>query len=195
MPTARDEAWADAVARLDRMTAMLAADAVVGGGVHPGRGQGTQPHPAAGLLSAVERAKEEIRAGEAFQIVVSQRFEASTTADALDVYPRAASGEPEPLHACCGFQAPTVAGTGRTTSSAPARRRWSRVTGDRVMTHPIAGTRWRGTLLRSTPRSPPELLGDPEGARRAPLTMLVDLSRNDIGRVCEPRRASRWSTS
>ncbi|HXV93422.1 MAG TPA: chorismate-binding protein, partial [Pseudonocardia sp.] len=92
-----DEAYDDAVARLDRMTAELAATAPSTVAVY----RDAQPHftrrrTAAEHHAAVEAAKEQIRAGEAFQVVVSQRFEAQCPADPLDVYRVLRATNPSP---------------------------------------------------------------------------------------------------
>jgi anthranilate synthase component 1 len=59
-----------------------------------------------------------------------------------------------------------------------------KVNGDRAMTHPIAGTRWRGETPEADASLAAELLSDPK--ERAEHLMLVDLARNDLGRVCDP---------
>jgi anthranilate synthase component 1 len=181
-----DDAWADAVRRLDRMTAGLAA---------PTPSSVASYEPAAvpvhasrtarpDYLAAVERAKEQIRAGEAFQVVVSQRFEATTSANALDVYRVLRRGNPSPYMYLVRLPGPDggTAGAFDVVGSSPEAL--VKVTGDRAMTHPIAGTRWRGETPEADAALATELLADPK--ERAEHLMLVDLSRNDLGRVCEP---------
>ncbi len=118
-----DEAYDDAVARLDRMTAQLAAPApstvAVYSHAEPSflRRRSPAEHHA-----AVEVAKEQIRAGEAFQVVVSQRFETECPVGPARRLPGAAGHEPEPVHVPAAARGGATA-TG-STSSAPARRRW-----------------------------------------------------------------------
>ncbi|HEY9375517.1 MAG TPA: chorismate-binding protein, partial [Jiangellaceae bacterium] len=93
-----DQAWADAVTRLDRMTEEIAAPtpssvAAYAPETTP-RHHSRTPRP--DYLAAIAQAKEQIRAGEAFQIVVSQRFEATTSADALDIYRVLRQSNPSP---------------------------------------------------------------------------------------------------
>jgi anthranilate synthase component I len=181
-----DEAWADAVARLDRMTAMLAAPTPSSVASYsteePSRHASRTPRP--DYLAAVEQAKEEIRAGEAFQIVVSQRFEAPTDADALDVYRVLRRENPSPYMYLLRLPGPDGGRSGAYDVVGSSPEALVKVTGDRVMTHPIAGTRWRGETPEVDAALATELLGDPK--ERAEHLMLVDLSRNDLGRVCEP---------
>ncbi len=173
-----DEAWGDAVRRLDNMAAHLAgpspatvasfdADAV------PDYRCRTQRSD---FLAAVERAREEIRAGEAFQIVVSQRFEIDSPADPLDVYRVLRVTNPSPYMYLLRFDGYDVVG------SSPEAL--VKVEGARAMTHPIAGTRWRGATPVEDARLAEELLSDEK--ERAEHLMLVDLARNDLGRVCAP---------
>ena len=177
-PERVDEAHADAVARLDRMTAELAAPTpssvayvdAAAASVYEER------TPKAGYLAAVEYAKEEIRSGEAFQIVVSQRFEMPTAADALTIYRVLRRTNPSPYMYLLRFDGFDIVG------SSPEAL--VKVTGDRAMTHPIAGTRWRGSTPEEDAQIATELLADEK--ERAEHLMLVDLSRNDLGRVCVP---------
>src|SRR5690606_22410853 len=124
----------------------------------------------------VERAKEEISAGEAFQIVVSQRFERRTTASAFDVYRVLRRTNPSPYLYLLRFDDFDIVG------SSPEAL--VTVTGDRVLTHPIAGTRPRGATPEEDHALEQELLADEK--ERAEHLMLVDLGRNDLGRVCVP---------
>jgi anthranilate synthase component I len=181
-----DEAWADAVARLDRMTAEIAmpTPSSVASYAPGAQSRHIDRTPRPEFLAAVARAKEEIRAGEAFQIVVSQRFEATTSADALDIYRVLRKTNPSPymyLLRLPGRNGGSIGGFDVVGSSPEAL---VKVNGDRAMTHPIAGTRWRGESPEADAALAAELLADPK--ERSEHLMLVDLARNDLGRVCEP---------
>ncbi len=173
-----DEAYADAVARLDRMTSDLAepAPATVASydtTVEPAyeRRRSTEDY-----VAAVERAKEEIKAGEAFQVVPSQRFEMATDASPLDVYRLLRVTNPSPYMYLLRFDGFDIVG------SSPEAL--VKVTGDRASMHPIAGSRWRGATPEEDAALAADLLADEK--ERAEHLMLVDLARNDLGRVCVP---------
>jgi anthranilate synthase component 1 len=121
------------------------------------------------------QAKEEIVAGEAFQIVLSQRFAMECTADALDVYRMLRLHNPSPYMYLFRF----TDGIEVVGSSPEAL---VKVTGKEVMVHPIAGTRKRSSSAEEDHRLGEELLADPK--ERAEHLMLVDLGRNDLGRIC-----------
>jgi anthranilate synthase component I len=181
-----DDAWADSVNRLDRMTTELAAPTPSSVAAYEPDALPTHesrtPRPT--YLAAVERAKEEIRAGEAFQIVVSQRFEAPTSADALDIYRVLRRGNPSPYMYLVRLPGSDGGPEGAFDIVGSSPEALVKVNGDRAMTHPIAGTRWRGETPEADAALATELLADPK--ERAEHLMLVDLSRNDLGRVCEP---------
>ncbi|WP_371615438.1 anthranilate synthase component I [Streptomyces sp. NBC_00454] len=174
-----DEAYADAVARLDAMEADLARPAPYA----------PMPLPASELpeysalwggekyQEAVEDVKERIRAGEAFQVVPSQRFETPCKASALDVYRVLRATNPSPYMYLFRFEN----GFDVVGSSPEAL---VKVEDGRAMVHPIAGTRHRGATPQLDNELADELLADPK--ERAEHLMLVDLGRNDLGRVCEP---------
>jgi anthranilate synthase component I len=126
---------------------------------------------------AVEEAKEAIRAGECFQIVVGQRFERPTDADPLDVYRVLRATNPSPYMYLLRFDDFDIVG-----SSPEAHLKVS--ANRRALLHPIAGTRWRGATPEEDNALAAELLADPK--ERSEHVMLVDLGRNDLGRVCEP---------
>jgi anthranilate synthase component I len=174
-----DEAWADAVARLDRMTTELAQAAPATTSTYDPDAEPSYDSQTArpDFLTAVERAQEEIRAGEAFQIVVSQRFDMTTSASALDIYRVLRVTNPSPYMYVLRFP-----GGYDVVGSSPEAL--VKVTGDRALTHPIAGTRWRGATPEEDQLLAEELLADAK--ERAEHIMLVDLGRNDLGRVCEP---------
>jgi len=132
--------------------------------------------PAGSYPKAVELAKEAIRAGECFQIVLSQRFERRTTADPIDVYRVLRTTNPSPYMYLLRFDDFDIVG-----SSPEAHLK---VTDGRALLHPIAGTRPRGENPRRDSELATELLADPK--ERAEHVMLVDLGRNDLGRVCVP---------
>jgi anthranilate synthase component 1 len=137
--------------------------------------------PDGGYPKAVEEAKEAIRAGECFQIVLSQRFERETSADPLDVYRVLRTTNPSPYMYLLRFDGFDIVGSSpeahlRVTVDADGSRR--------ALLHPIAGTRPRGATPEEDTRLAAELIADPK--ERAEHVMLVDLGRNDLGRVCEP---------
>ncbi len=173
-----DDAWADAVARLDVMTADLARPAPsLAATCDPGaEASYTSNTERSDYLAAVERAKEEIRAGEAFQVVVAQRFEMPTQASALDVYRVLRRSNPSPYMYLLRLDGFDVVG------SSPEAL--VKVNDGHALLHPIAGTRWRGATPEEDARLGEELLADEK--ERAEHLMLVDLGRNDLGRVCAP---------
>ena len=171
-----DEAWRDAAARLDSMADDLAVSApstvsVVDALVAPVYISRTTRTD---FLAAVESAKEAIRAGETFQIVVSQRFEIDCPADSLDVYRVLRAVNPSPYMYLLRFEGFDIVG------SSPEAL--VKVTDGRVLAHPIAGTRWRGKTPDEDALLAAELIADEK--ERAEHLMLVDLARNDLGRVC-----------
>jgi anthranilate synthase component 1 len=177
-----DEAWADAVARLDRMTEGLAAAAPSTVAVHdsPPPPSPRERTPRDDYLAAVAAGKEAIRDGEVFQVVLAQRFDLDCPADALDVYRVLRAVNPSPYM----YLYRTADSSGRrldVVGSSPEAL--VTVTGDHVVTHPIAGTRRRGTAPAEDVALAEELLADAK--ERAEHLMLVDLARNDLARVCE----------
>ena len=124
--------------------------------------------------SAVEKAKEYIRAGDVFQVVLSQRFTTQTTAQPFDIYRTLRVVNPSPFmfYLSCG---PDL----RLVGSSPEIM--VRVEGDKVTIRPLAGTRKRGQTEEEDQRLADELIADPK--ERAEHIMLVDLGRNDVGRV------------
>ncbi len=178
-----DEAYADAVARVDAMTALLAQptpSAVVSARFDQTLPIRRQRSPEE-FQRAVAAAVEEIKAGEAFQIVVSQRFEVDTTADALDVYRVLRLLNPSPYMYLLRLTDHDGTGFDIVGSSPEAL---VTVKGDTAITHPIAGSKPRGATPAEDAALETELLADPK--ERAEHVMLVDLGRNDLGRVCRP---------
>ncbi len=129
------------------------------------------------FLEKVGKIKEEIKSGEAFQVVISQRFVADCQADSLDVYRMLRLHNPSPYMFFLRFED----GLDVVGSSPEAL---VKVTDGEVMVHPIAGTRRRSNSPEKDEKIAQELLSDPK--ERAEHLMLVDLGRNDLGRVCEP---------
>ncbi len=173
-----DQSFESAIARLDRMQSELESSLV---------GHISElENPVAPVFSAnitgeefkakILVAKEEIFAGEAFQIVLSQRFVMECTADALDVYRALRLSNPSPYMYLFRFSD----GIEIVGSSPEAL---VKVTDREVMIHPIAGTRKRSLSPEEDHRLSEELLADPK--ERAEHLMLVDLGRNDLGRICK----------
>lgn len=130
----------------------------------------------ADFLAMVEQAKEEIRAGEIFQVVPSQRFDLPTEVDALDVYRELRATSPSPYLYL--MRLPGFAIVGSSPEALVT------VTDGVATTHPIAGTRPRGATPAEDHQLELDLLADEKEASEH--LMLVDLGRNDLGRVCRP---------
>ncbi|WP_299445459.1 anthranilate synthase component I [uncultured Phycicoccus sp.] len=182
-----EPAWADAVARLDAMTAALAAPAPSTVAVVDVPGAEAALHRVRSNTTPeryeeiVELAKEDIRAGEVFQVVLSQRFALDCPADPLEVYRALRASNPSPYMYLFRLPAPDGSAYAIVGSSPEAL---VRVTGEQAITHPIAGSRPRGKTPEDDVRLQDELLADPK--ERSEHVMLVDLGRNDLQRVCRP---------
>ncbi|HEY5942488.1 MAG TPA: anthranilate synthase component I [Solirubrobacterales bacterium] len=125
--------------------------------------------------AAVTRIVEYVHAGDAFQVVPSQRFSAPAPVEAFSVYRGLRAVNPSPYMYFLEFGDFQIAGA----SPEPLVK----VTGDKVETRPIAGTSPRGHSEDEDRRFAERLINDPK--ERAEHVMLVDLGRNDLGRVCE----------
>ena len=123
----------------------------------------------------VARIVEYVHAGDAFQVVPSQRFSAPVPVEAFSIYRGLRTINPSPYMYFLDFGDFQIAGA----SPEPLVK----VTGRRVETRPIAGTYPRGADEEEDRRNAEDLLADPK--ERAEHVMLVDLGRNDLGRVCE----------
>ena len=173
-----DDAYQAALNRLEIMSKNLATLPAVNFSKIPDRAvpnyqRGTSD---AEFVNKVGLIKEEIKAGEAFQVVLSQRFEMPTSADAFDIYRVLREQNPSPYMYLFKF-ADDLSVVGSSPEALV------KVTGDDVMIHPIAGTRARSNELAIDKKNGDELLADPK--ERAEHLMLVDLGRNDLGRVCD----------
>ena len=125
--------------------------------------------------AAVERIVSYVHAGDAFQVVPSQRFTAPQPVEAFSVYRGLRAVNPSPYMYFLEFGDFQIAGA----SPEPLVK----VSGRRVETRPIAGTYPRGGDEEEDRRLAERLVNDPK--ERAEHVMLVDLGRNDLGRVCE----------
>jgi anthranilate synthase component 1 len=175
-------AWASAVRRLAQLRSALRD----GGG-------GPQPHgvPRPGgdpwygwratpaepdFLEAVRRARERIAAGDIFQVVLSRRWRKMPRCSAVEIYRMLRLTNPSPYM--------FLFDTGQARILGASPEMLVRVRGRSVATCPIAGTRRRGASLAEDQALEEELRADPK--ERAEHVMLVDLGRNDLGRVSEP---------
>ncbi|MGG1635634.1 anthranilate synthase component I [Paenibacillus sp. NRS-1760] len=127
------------------------------------------------FIGNIEKAKQYIRAGDIFQVVLSQRFSIDTDVDPLHVYRVLRMMNPSPYMYYLKMGEEVIVGA--------SPEALVKVTGDRVETRPIAGTRPRGKTPEEDKAYEVELLADEK--ERAEHLMLVDLGRNDIGRVSE----------
>jgi anthranilate synthase component 1 len=170
-----DAAYADAVARLDAMESDLAtpAPATVATVAEvapieaPSRTASGQYQP------AVEQALEAVRSGEVFQIQIGQRFSAATSADPFEVYRVLRTLNPSPYMYFLRTADVDIVGC--------SPEALVTVTAGRALLHPIAGTRKRGDTAERDAALAAELIADRK--EQAEHVMLVDLARNDLGRV------------
>jgi anthranilate synthase component 1 len=174
-------AYHQAVGRLDAMTTALSRPTppMISTVERRTAGEPVSNTAPGAYQKAVEEAKEAIRAGECFQIVVAQRFERPTDANPLDVYRVLRATNPSPYMYLLRFDDFDIVG-----SSPEAHLKVSTDTDGarRALLHPIAGTRWRGATPEQDNALAADLLADPK--ERSEHVMLVDLGRNDLGRVC-----------
>jgi anthranilate synthase component 1 len=170
-----DRAYAEAAAAIADVRERLAAPVP--------RGRASRPEPPEfesnigndGYAAAVERAKEYIRAGDIYQVVPSQRWSAGAPVEAFSVYRGLRTVNPSPYMYFLDFEDFQIAGA--------SPESLVKVTGRRVEQRPIAGTRPRAATVEEDLALAKELLSDEK--ERAEHVMLVDLGRNDLGRVCE----------
>jgi len=173
-----DAAYDDALERLDQLAADGARPIDEPLVVPPE--QSANPEVESSLSSeafcaAVETAKDYIRAGDIFQVVLSKRFGFDLDADPLDVYRVLRQINPSPYMYYLNGPEVTLVGC----SPEPLVQ----VIDDKVVSRPIAGTRRRGRTEEHDRLMAAELMEDPK--ERAEHIMLVDLARNDLGRVVE----------
>jgi anthranilate synthase component 1 len=177
-----EAAWERAIGRLDSLDVALRSG-----------GEGPRPHglpdpkgdlwqgwkvtpPDDEYLAAVGRAREDILAGEIFQVVLSRRWRRMPRCTAADIYRMLRVTNPSPYM--------FLFDTGQARILGASPEMLVRVRDRSVATCPIAGTRRRGDDPEEDARLAEELLADPK--ERAEHVMLVDLGRNDIGKVAEP---------
>ncbi len=177
-PERASEAYAAAVTRVTAMASRLATpyDPDVARRGTPAELEVRRQRTDEEFESMVRAAIEEIKAGEAFQIVPSQRFDLPTTASALQIYRELRATNPSPYLYLLRLPGFDVVG------SSPEAL--VTVIDGVATTHPIAGTRPRGATELQDHELERELLADEK--ERAEHLMLVDLGRNDLGRVCKP---------
>ena len=176
--TSPGEAHEAAVAEIERLVALLEQPTEHAPVTLPAEA----PHihfesntPKEKFLANVSRAKEFITAGDIIQVVGSQRFSAATKATPLDVYRAARTVNPSPYMFLLELDGFALVGASPEIHVRCEDRR--------VEIRPIAGTRRRGGSEAEDFALEAELLADPK--ERAEHVMLVDLARNDIGRVCD----------
>ena len=170
-----DAAYRDAVAAIEEVRELLSGPVPLAAA-----GQRRVPEwksniGSAGYAAAVEDAKEYIRAGDVYQVVPSQRWSAECSVDAFSIYRGLRAVNPSPYMYFLDFEDFRIAGA--------SPESLVKVTGRRAEQRPIAGTRPRAQTTEEDLRRARSLLADEK--ERAEHVMLVDLGRNDLGRVCE----------
>lgn len=179
-----DEAYDEALLKIDDMVARLGQSGK--GGVETF----STPEPTVRRqrekgdhLERIEKVKEHIRAGDAFQVVLSQRFEMDTQADPLDIYRMLRVSNPSPYMFLLNVPNEDFSETAfQIIGSSPESL--VQVKDGEVTTYPIAGSRPRGKTLEEDQQFEKELTYDEK--ENSEHLMLVDLGRNDLGRVSEP---------
>lgn len=173
-----DEAYAGATAKIDELVQRLAEPLDRRRYATPPRDGPREPvsnTTEAAFKEKVLRAKEYIRRGDTYQIQVSQRFARETSAHPFEVYRALRQVNPSPYMYYLELGEMQVVGA--------SPEMLIRVEDGVIETHPIAGTRRRGRDEADEQRMAEELQGSEK--ERAEHIMLVDLARNDLGRVCQ----------
>jgi len=180
-PQDAERAYAQAVDKVRQMVERLRRplDLPAGEGRHAAPGEAsvefTSNFRKADFLEAVRRTKDYIRAGDIIQAVISQRWARPLTVEPFDLYRALRVLNPSPYMFYLKMEDVHLVGSSPEVMV--------RLEGDRVESRPIAGTRPRGRDEAADERLRRELLADPK--ERAEHIMLVDLARNDLGRVAE----------
>ncbi len=172
------EAYEDAVNEIERLLSLLEqptqhTPVVLGGEVEPAAFTSNVSRER--FVANVIKAKEYITAGDIIQVVGSQRFSTALRAAPLDVYRAARTINPSPYMFLLELDGFSLVGASPEIHV--------RCEDHQVEIRPIAGTRARGQTPEEDARLEQELLADPK--ERAEHVMLVDLARNDLGRVCD----------
>jgi anthranilate synthase component 1 len=170
-----ERAYHDAVAAIEEVRELLSGPVPL---AHAGRRRVPEFSSnigSDGYAAAVERSKEYIRAGDVYQVVPSQRWSAECPVDAFSVYRGLRAINPSPYMYFLDFEDFRIAGA--------SPESLVKVTGRRAEQRPIAGTRPRAQTTDQDLERARSLLADEK--ERAEHVMLVDLGRNDLGRVCE----------
>ncbi len=192
-----DETPAGTQARLDEVEALLRCPAPLNDATAPEvtAPQATAPQPFSSnvahetFLQAVRAAREHIAAGDIFQVVLSQRLSRVTSASAFDIYRALRRLNPSPymfffdFDALAGEDGFYLIGASPEMHVRLENELVGKQEGKRATLRPIAGTRPRGKSSVEDATLERELLADPK--ERAEHVMLVDLARNDLGRVCQ----------
>lgn len=169
------EAYERAIEKIEEIISRLRTPLPQNAASHPGNPvKFISNMSQASFEDSVEKAKEYIRSGDIIQIVLSQRFSGELTADPLDIYRVLRTLNPSPYMFFLRLGDTVIAGA---SPEVMVRKE-----GDQVELRPIAGTRPRGATPDDDARMADELLADPKEC--AEHVMLVDLGRNDLGRVC-----------
>lgn len=172
-----EAAYAEAIEKIELIIGKLKAPApsfAVTGSATPSSFRSNISREA--FEESVERAKEYVRAGDIIQVVLSQRFSGDLTVDPFSIYRVLRTLNPSPYMFFLRLDDTVVLGA---SPEVMVRKE-----GSRVELRPIAGTRPRGATPEEDRRLEEDLLADPK--ERAEHVMLVDLGRNDLGRVCTP---------
>ncbi len=177
-------AYANALRRLDRLEKRLTRPLpklAVAKGAKPGKLRVKHRTKKADFLAAVERTKEYIRAGDVFQAVLSQRFDVEPGVDSFQVYRALRTVNPSPYMFFLRFAPDAKSKAAPLELAGSSPELLVRVHDGKVEYRPIAGTRRRGATEAEDNALADEMMRDEK--ERAEHVMLVDLGRNDVGRV------------
>lgn len=171
-----EEAYEEAKSKIEAIIGKLRAPLSLSAPVRPDvKADFVSNVPRRDFEDAVRSAKEYVKSGDVIQIVLSQRFSADLTVDPFDIYRSLRTLNPSPYMFFLRLDDTLVVGA---SPEVMVRKE-----GEQVELRPIAGTRPRGRTREDDVRLETDLLADPK--ERAEHVMLVDLGRNDLGRVCD----------